>query len=694
MKESVFAFLLSIILIFVLVSGFVLAEESASTSTTPATSGSSQTETTSDSSATSAESESDDLKTEEMEITEEEFSAGGGITPGSILDPLDNFFDGFQNPAEVREEKVAEMRELSQGCGAGDQKACEFMEKSFERYKTYAEEFKNEISPEEKEYAKRSSNAIRSVMIREIAQNVPPEQKDEFVREVIAIEKDISTAAEVASKIKELCTQLAELDPFEYKRVCKTEGSSDAPRWKKELDEKLTSEQRDEAEKFGKLMSECFETSGEKCKCEEIPFEDFAKTCSVAAPLAKACNRDGDEEACKELDELEMPELPDYLQDVMDNMEGGIRESQYEVHMPLECQKAGAKTSRECSKIMIEMNAPPECREALLSANVRNEREGREICDRIMFEEFAPEECVKEGVTNPKECGKLMFKANAPQECIDAGINGENQNDPRKCEELMRGLRGAEEFGERDKDRRGSSYGGNCGGITSPEERLKCYDGALEHVGGEFKESREFKQEFAMRRNVREGGFEGGQKCPDSICDEFEKANPYACPEDCGGTRELIKYRQESEYRGDFKNGEYVESECKDGCNQECPGSSRTDCIDGGRRCACFYESERPEQDQMYPRPPVEGQQPIDANQQYQQTDIYPPTTTSPTTTTIQPSASGEGSYSGGTSGGGTGGEGSYSSGTSGGGDSGGSTAPMTGGVIAGNDFLGYFFRL
>ena len=26
-----------------------------------------------------------------------------------------------------------------------------------------------------------------------------------------------------------------------------------------------------------------------------------------------------------------------------------------------------------------------------------------------------------------------------------------------------------------------------------------------------------------------------GQKCPDGICDEFERANAYACPVDCGG---------------------------------------------------------------------------------------------------------------------------------------------------------------
>lgn len=32
-----------------------------------------------------------------------------------------------------------------------------------------------------------------------------------------------------------------------------------------------------------------------------------------------------------------------------------------------------------------------------------------------------------------------------------------------------------------------------------------------------------------------EGRMEGGIKCPDGICDDFEQANPDACPQDCGG---------------------------------------------------------------------------------------------------------------------------------------------------------------
>ncbi len=37
----------------------------------------------------------------------------------------------------------------------------------------------------------------------------------------------------------------------------------------------------------------------------------------------------------------------------------------------------------------------------------------------------------------------------------------------------------------------------------------------------------------------------GGVKCPDKICDDYEKMNPWACPEDCGGTRQPGTYNQQ-----------------------------------------------------------------------------------------------------------------------------------------------------
>ena len=67
-------------------------------------------------------------------------------------------------------------------------------------------------------------------------------------------------------------------------------------------------------------MRECMRTSGKECRCEEIDFVPMSNMCSTAKPLAIKCD-DGDETSCEELNNLEFPEMPDYLLEVMDNIE-------------------------------------------------------------------------------------------------------------------------------------------------------------------------------------------------------------------------------------------------------------------------------------------------------------------------------------------------------------------------------------
>ncbi|MEK6819872.1 MAG: hypothetical protein AABY03_01585 [Nanoarchaeota archaeon] len=71
--------------------------------------------------------------------------------------------------------------------------------------------------------------------------------------------------------------------------------------------------------------------------------------------------------------------------------------------MPKECSEAGTTNPKECMRIMIQTHAPEECRDALIEANVQNEREAREICEKIMFEINAPEECIEAGLRDYKE---------------------------------------------------------------------------------------------------------------------------------------------------------------------------------------------------------------------------------------------------------------------------------------------------
>ena len=320
---------------------------------------------------------------EEAEGFTEELSVDAGITPNSGLYFVeDKILAPFRPDSVNREKSIAQMQVMVQ---EGNMDAARI---SFERYQRYADNFERDVSPEQREEAIRSSEAIRGVAIREIAQNMPAGEKDEFVKEIVLGEKDIVTAVEIADKIQSLCMELSKLDPSQYAKVCSA-GEDDSD-WRKNLDKRLTDEQKAEALKFGEIMSKCFETSGQDCACEEIPYPDFAETCSVAASLAKDCDFGKNEEACEQLDNLEMPELPPHLQKIMDSIEGGMNEAKYDMYLPPECRDANAKTPKECSIIMINTRAPPECKDALLASGCESERECRSVCDEIMFKAGAP----------------------------------------------------------------------------------------------------------------------------------------------------------------------------------------------------------------------------------------------------------------------------------------------------------------
>ena len=422
----------------------------------------------------SQENESDIIAEVESEYPDAELEAEAGIGPDSFFYFFDTFFDRFGDDLKVREERIAEIRETIQ------QGKFEEALEALERYDAIADKLEAEIDPERRDEARKGAAAIRNAIL-ELESAIPEEFKEEFLSS-LEKEEAIVSSVEISSKIKELCETLSAIDPLEYSRVCRT--SDEDPEWQKELDEELTEGQRQEAKLFGDIMSECFRTSGQQCRCEEIPFKDFADTCSIAAPLAVQCDIEGNETACEELDDLEMPELPPHLRAVFDDMERDISEAQFDLHLPQECREAGATNPRDCMKIMVQTHAPEECRDAILEADVQNEREAREICEKIMFELNAPEECIEAGVDSPKECGKLMFQMNAPKECLDAGLTGENRGDEKKCRVIMESKgKGPGGFGP-------PALGIRCREIQNPEERLACYDAALSGAEGSYVEHR------------------------------------------------------------------------------------------------------------------------------------------------------------------------------------------------------------
>ena len=84
----------------------------------------------------------------------------------------------------------------------------------------------------------------QEVIIYDSFENGYQEAVREFdsIKGNIKDEDKIALAAKISGKISELCEILSDRDPMEYARVCKTDD--DAPEWKKDLDKKLTKEQK------------------------------------------------------------------------------------------------------------------------------------------------------------------------------------------------------------------------------------------------------------------------------------------------------------------------------------------------------------------------------------------------------------------------------------------------------------------
>ncbi|MBT4935646.1 flagellar biosynthesis anti-sigma factor FlgM [Candidatus Woesearchaeota archaeon] len=539
----------------------------------------------------------------------------GGMTPDSALYFLDRLFDTFGNTIEIKEEKVSEIKVMI------EEGKIDAAKVALQNYYKQALELEKEVSPDEREDVLLSAAVIKQVM-EELEDLIPENDRKEFVDDILNQESSIATAAEIASKINELCRDLSKIDPSQYYEVCNTE--EDSPEWQKDLHEDLTGTQIEEAKKFGKIMSQCFESAGRDCQCDQIPFPEFSQACSKAAPLAVACDN-GDEAACGKLDDLDMPELPNHLQDVFDDLEGEVEGARFDLHMPPECVEAGATTAKECGNVMTQLHAPEECKEALLAAEPETEREGREICDKIMMELHSPE-CVTEGITDQDECKDYMFNIDRrPQECADNDIH-----DLRDCKEFLKNGGGSD-----------FTIDFNCKGIDDPMERLNCFDKASSQASGftgfdddnydgpcmtdsdwndKKQECRDLYGEHAGDEPVMGDSGRGYECTIDATCIDFGqfKDDDYnmrweeiqekqkECASQCASENKPWDFREgvcickdEEFFPRDgppqYGDDDWVESECSDGCQQEC-GDQNTDCVDGN--CICLgYGSNGPPSD-------------------------------------------------------------------------------------------------
>src|SRR3989344_888883 len=124
-------------------------------------------------------------------------------------------------------------------------------------------------------------------------------------------------------------------------------------------------------------MSKCMADPA-NCQCQEISVTSFAEACAEIAPLVAKCEQEGNEEACKQMEEMPDPIdlLPEHLQAVMESLENRYNNDRLDNHMPLECREAGATSPKECMEVMFRANAPEECIAALDSGKIdlTNER--------------------------------------------------------------------------------------------------------------------------------------------------------------------------------------------------------------------------------------------------------------------------------------------------------------------------------
>ncbi|MBU0459290.1 MAG: DUF5667 domain-containing protein [Candidatus Woesearchaeota archaeon] len=420
------------------------------------------------------------------DIDDVKFKGSAGMTPDSSFYFLESLVENVlvgNNPETAlayKEEKVLEFEEM---VDSGNQEAAE---KALERVEKYNDILKKEVSPELDEKVRESSKATK-VILEQIESRLEGDEWDdikEAIGQGMKEEDKIALAAKISNKIAGLCRALSNLDPLEYSKVCKTDD--DAPEWKRDLDRELTAEQEEEAKEFFGIMSECFENPSQ-CRCDDISVKPFADQCKIIAPLAAECES-GNEDACEEMEKAGDPIdlLPDYLQDVMADLEDDYGDSKHDLHIPQECVEAGALSKDECMKVMFKEHAPPECAEALERGEIdpRNEKEGREACEKIMFEAEAPSECIEAGLSDFRECERYMFKLDAPEECLDAGLTGSGRDDWKKCDVIRFKLDAPEECLEAGIDGTNRDDWKKCEKIKfqldSPQE---CLDAGLDGSG-------------------------------------------------------------------------------------------------------------------------------------------------------------------------------------------------------------------
>ena len=387
----------------------------------------------------------------------ETLAADPGILPDSPFYFIDELFETLsvgsdpERALQYKEEKIAEARVMAERGKA------EFAKEALVRVSGYNVILEREVTPEMEVRIKQRSGAYEQVLSK-ILSDIP--ELNEAVEQQRAQEERIRLAAEVSSKIKQLCETLAQLDAEQYGRTCKTE---DAPRWQQKLDKELTQEQRAHARVFAEKLRECFASNGVECDCEGMRVPSFEAACRKDHEKAVLCG-DGNQDACDAMTgPVEVGKyLPAYLLPVLEKVQREFSEQAFSeareraqsdtaesgMALPQPCRDAGASSPDDCMRLMGEKG---------LTQDIAGER--------FMF-------------TSMKEfmeaCGQRMSK----DECV------------KQAEELQR--QGFTEQPQAGAPERIGEFGRDCHAVKDLAEKSRCFEQFYEKA----KQSVEMKVEW------------------------------------------------------------------------------------------------------------------------------------------------------------------------------------------------------
>ena len=284
----------------------------------------------------------------------------------------------------------------------------------------------------------------------------------------------------------------------------------------------------------------------------------------------------------------------------------------FDSEAPEECLEAGIKDHKDCNKHMFKLDAPEECLDAGLTGLGRDDWKK---CDAIRFKLDAPQECLDAGIDGSarddwKKCELIKFKLDAPQECLDAGIDGSARDDWKKCDAIKFRMDAPQECLDAGLDGSGREDWKKCEIIRFKlEAHEDCLKAGLDGSGrNDWKKCQKIQFKAEAPEECLDAGLDGSGRRDWDECNKIREENEDngARREDCRGDELHIcedgycKCIGKQEY--DESLGHYDDSpenngwsECKDGCNDECPGASRTDCIDD--YCKCYYDDDRHDDD-------------------------------------------------------------------------------------------------